>query len=162
MTESTATDPPTTDPPSSGPHTTVVAVNLAGTAVGTGWGKAHRVAVGQVADGVLVAWAEHEVAWDVSHGLGAEGSHHARIVRFCRDQGVQVVVTGHMGTPMQHTLVRLGCRLVLGLTGDARAAAVTAAAPGLPVVSTAIAPTGPAGSPGLRSTIVIGPPPGRD
>lgn len=155
------TEPTATEPTATGPSTTVVAVNLAGTAVGAGWGKAHRVAVAQVADGVLVGWSEHEVAWDVSHDLGAEGSHHARIVRFCREQGVQVVVTGHMGPPMQNTLVKLGCRLVLGLTGDARTAAVTAAAPGLPVVSTAVAPTAGSGGSGLRSSIVIGPPPGR-
>ena len=80
---------------------------------------------------------------------------------------MQVVVTGHMGPPMQNTLVKLGCRLVLGLTGDARSAAVTAAAPGLPVVSTAVTDqpgdaTGHGGGSGLRSSIVIGTHPGRD
>jgi predicted Fe-Mo cluster-binding NifX family protein len=153
---------PTTDPSSTGPSTTVVAVSLAGTAVGTGWGRAHWVALAQIADGALVGWTEHEVAWDVSHDLGTEGSHHARVVRFCREHNVQVVVTGNLGQSMQNTLVKLGCRLVLGLTGDARAAAVTAAAPGLPVVSTAVPPTDHVGGPGLRSSIVIGPPPGRD
>lgn len=106
---------------------TVVAVNLAADQVGGGWGKAHDVAIARVVDGQVVDWQEHEVGWDELHGQGAEGAHHARIVRFCREHGVQVVVTGHMGPPMQNTLAKLGARVVLGLTGDARAAAVQAA-----------------------------------
>ncbi|MBU4213539.1 MAG: NifB/NifX family molybdenum-iron cluster-binding protein [Actinobacteria bacterium] len=108
--------------------TTVVAVNLVAGQVGAGWGRAHDVAIAQVSDGQVVDWQEHEVAWDESHGQGTEGSHHARIVRFCREHGVQVVVTGHMGPPMQNTLDKLGARVVLGLTGDAREAAVRAVA----------------------------------
>jgi predicted Fe-Mo cluster-binding NifX family protein len=105
---------------------TVVAVHIVAGQVGDGWGKAHDVAIARVADGQVVDWAEHEVAWDESHDQGTEGSHHARIVRFCREHGVQVVVTGHMGPPMQNTLDKLGARVVLGLTGDAREAAVRA------------------------------------
>ena len=95
--------------------------------VGGGWGRAPRVAVAEVTDGAVVRWTEHDVAWDRLHDEGGEGSHHARIVRFLREQGVEVVVTGHMGPPMQHTMGRLGVRVVLGASGDARAAAVAAA-----------------------------------
>jgi len=106
----------------------VVAVNVVGDQVGGGWGRAAQVALATVDGGAIVDWTEHDVRWDLAHGQGAEGSHHARIVRFLRENGVQVVVTGHMGPPMANTLDKLGVRTVLGLTGDARTAAVTAAA----------------------------------
>ncbi len=106
----------------------IVCVNVAPDGrVGGGWGKAPRVAVAEVVDGRVTAWAEHDVAWDRLHDEGGEGSHHARVVRFVREHGAQVVVTGHMGPPMQHTMAKLGLRVVLGATGDARAAAVAAA-----------------------------------
>jgi predicted Fe-Mo cluster-binding NifX family protein len=149
---------------SSSPSTpaTVVAVNLAGAAVGAGWGKARVVAIARVADGAIVDWTEHEVAWDVAHDTGTEGSHHARIVRFLREQGVQVVVTGHLGAPMQNTLTKLGCRVVLGLTGDARAAAIEASTPGAPAAQLPVpAPTSRPGGTGLRSDVTIDRHPGR-
>lgn len=96
--------------------------------VGGGWGRAPRIAVAEVEGGAVTAWAEHDVAWDRRHDEGGEGAHHARVVRFVREHGAQVVVTGHMGPPMQNTMGKLGVRLVLGATGDARAAAVAAAA----------------------------------
>ena len=113
--------------PSTAPAPVVVAVNLIGDQVGSGWGKALQVAVATVADGAVTDWQVHDVRWDIAHDQGAEGSHHARIVRFLRENGVQVVVTGHMGPPMQNTLGKLGVRTVMGVTGDARAAAVAAA-----------------------------------
>lgn len=105
---------------------TVVAVNLAGTEVGGGLGRARTMAVAHVADGQVTGWSEHEVGWDALHGQGPEGSHHARIVRFVREHGVTVVVTGHLGPPMHNTLTKLGCKVVTDLAGDARAAAVAA------------------------------------
>ena len=95
--------------------------------VGGGWGRARRVALADVVDGAVVGWHEEDVRWDESHDDEGEGKHHARIVRFLRDNGVEVVVTGHMGPPMQHTLGLLGVRVVLGAVGDAREAAVAAA-----------------------------------
>lgn len=95
--------------------------------VGNGWGKAPRVAVADVTDGAVSTWTVHDVAWDVLHGDGCHGSHHERIETFVREQGADVVVTGHMGPPMQQRLSTLGVRLVLDATGDARAAAVAAA-----------------------------------
>ena len=105
---------------------TVVAVTLAGTDVGGGLGRAPVVAVATVADGQVTGWTEHQVGWDALHGQGSEGSHHARIVRFVRENEVNVVVAAHLGPPMHHTLTKLGCKVVLGLAGDARAAAVAA------------------------------------
>jgi predicted Fe-Mo cluster-binding NifX family protein len=108
----------------------VVAVNLAADQVGSGWGKAVQVALATVADGALTDWQVHDVRWDVAHDAGGEGAHHARIVRFLRENGVQVAVSGHMGPPMQNTLAKLGVRVVLGATGDAQDAALAAAATG--------------------------------
>ncbi|MCL2422467.1 MAG: hypothetical protein FWD11_01005 [Micrococcales bacterium] len=105
---------------------TVVAVNLVGTQVGGGLGRARTIAVAHVTDGQVTSWAEHDVSWDVLHDQGAPGTHHARIVRFMREHEITVVVTGHLGPPMHNTLTKLGCTVVSGLTGDARAAAVAA------------------------------------
>ncbi|HEY3549402.1 MAG TPA: NifB/NifX family molybdenum-iron cluster-binding protein [Propionicimonas sp.] len=104
-----------------------VVVNESGE-VGGGWGKARRVALATVAEGAVTDWREVDVRWDEAHDQGPEGSHHARIVRFLRENDVEVAVAGHMGPPMQNTLTKLGLRVVLGVTGDARAAAVAAAA----------------------------------
>ena len=106
---------------------TVVAVNLAGSLVGGGWGRAQRVAVATVEDGVVTGWQEHDVRWDLAHDEGTEGSHHARVVRFLREQGVQVVVTGHMGPPMARMLSTMGIRAVTDVAGDAREVAAAAA-----------------------------------
>lgn len=107
----------------------IVCVNVDGDQVGGGYGRARSMAIAAVADGAVTDWNVADVRWDVLHDEGPEGSHHGRIVRFLRDNGVEVVVTGHMGPPMQNTLAKLGLRVVLGATGDARAAAVAAAAP---------------------------------
>ncbi len=106
---------------------TVVALSLVGTQVGGGWGKAQRIAIASVDDGTITEWTEHDVRWDVAHDEGTEGSHHARVVRFLRDNGVQVVATGHMGPPMARMLATMGIRAVVEAAGDPRAAALAAA-----------------------------------
>lgn len=94
------------------------------------WGKAAQVALARVEQGTVVSWRVVAVGWDQLHDTAAEGQHHARIVRFLRENGVTVVVAGGMGPPMQNTLARLGVRTVLGATGDARVAAgIGASAP---------------------------------
>lgn len=90
--------------------------------VGHSWGRAPRVAVARVANGSIETWAEHAVAWDVLHDEGTEGGHHARVARFLQEQGVELVVAGHMGPPMLHMLERMGIAVRLAAEGDARVA----------------------------------------
>ena len=104
----------------------IVCVTVESGEVGGGWGKARAVALATVSDGAIADWREIDVRWDVAHDEGTEGSHHARIVRFLRENDVEVVVAGHMGPPMQHTLAKLGVRVVVGASGDARAAVLAA------------------------------------
>ncbi len=110
---------------------TVVALSLVGSAegsqVGGGWGRAQRIAIATVEDGSVTRWAEHDVRWDLAHDEGTEGSHHARVVRFLRDNGVQVVATGHMGPPMARMLGTMGIQAVVDAAGDPRAVALAVA-----------------------------------
>jgi predicted Fe-Mo cluster-binding NifX family protein len=91
------------------------------------WGRAARVSVMRIEDGTILSAEEHDVAWDALHDTGTEGGHHARIARFVREHGVDVVVADHMGPPMVHMLGEMKIRTVLGATGDARAAVLAAA-----------------------------------
>jgi predicted Fe-Mo cluster-binding NifX family protein len=86
------------------------------------WGRAARVAVARLEGGRIDSWQEHEVAWDALHDIGTEGGHHARVARFLHDQGVEVVVAGHMGPPMVAMLGKLRIVAKLGADGDARRA----------------------------------------
>lgn len=95
--------------------------------VSGGWGRASRVAVATVRDGMLVDWQEHLVRWDLAHDEGTEGAHHARVARFLREHAVDVVVTGHMGQGMQRMLGKLAVRVVQDSQGDARQAVLAAA-----------------------------------
>ena len=107
--------------------------------VGTGLGRATTIAVADVEDSQIRSWEEYEVRWDLSHDQPAQpsaagarpdashGSHHARIVSFMKEHGVQVVVTGHVGPPMAHTLDLMGISVVTGAIGDAKQAALDAA-----------------------------------
>jgi predicted Fe-Mo cluster-binding NifX family protein len=106
---------------------TVIALSLVGSQVGGGWGKAQRIAIATVEDGAVTGWVEHDVRWDIAHDEATEGSHHARVVRFLRDNDVQVVATGHMGPPMARMLGTMGIRAVVDAAGDPREVALTAA-----------------------------------
>lgn len=86
------------------------------------WGRAARVAVARIEGGSVVDWHEHEVAWDVLHDVGTEGGHHARVARFLTEQGIDVVVAGHMGPPMVQMLGKMRIVARLGASGDARRA----------------------------------------
>ena len=90
------------------------------------WGRAARVAIADVEHGTLASWREVAVAWDDFHDQGTEGGHHARVARFLREQSVQAVLAHHMGPDMLHMLERMGLTVRLGVTGDARTAAVAA------------------------------------
>lgn len=91
--------------------------------VGPAWGRAERVALAEVVDGRILDWQEVDVGWDSSHDAGTEGSHHARVATFIRQERVQGVAAGHMGPPMQTMLGKLGVRVMLSAAGDAREAA---------------------------------------
>jgi len=107
----------------------IIAVNISGSLVGGGLGRASTMAVAKVEQGQIVSWNEVPVGWDVSHDDPNldHGTHHARIVTFMRDNHVETVVTGHIGPPMAHTLNLMGIALVDGVTGPAREAAIAAA-----------------------------------
>ena len=84
------------------------------------WGRANRVAVAEITDGVITSWRETTVAWDTQHDQGTEGAHHARIARFLLDNRVDVVAAQHVGPGMQRMLDSMGIRLVTGISGNAR------------------------------------------
>ncbi len=84
------------------------------------WGRAQRVALAELGDGGIESWREIEVGWGVLRETGGEGSHHARIARFLREQHVQAVVANHMGQGMEHMLGKLGIQVRLGASGSAR------------------------------------------
>jgi len=90
--------------------------------VGHSWGRAHTVALATVAQGTITSWRTETVQGDVSKDQGSEGSHHARVARFVRDNAVTAVLARHMGDDMQNMLTRLGVRVRQGVDGDARAA----------------------------------------
>lgn len=90
------------------------------------WGRAARVAVADILDGEVRGWTEHDVGWDVAHDEGAEGAHHARIARFLREHGVEAIAVQHVGAGMHRMLPSMHVRIVDGLSGDAREAAVAA------------------------------------
>ena len=92
------------------------------------WGRAHWIGVADVADGEVRAWRIHEVAWDASHDEGSHGSHHARIVRFLKEQGIQAVVVDHMGPGMVRVMETMGIPLLPATPGDARASVLVAVA----------------------------------
>ncbi|HVB26837.1 MAG TPA: NifB/NifX family molybdenum-iron cluster-binding protein [Mycobacteriales bacterium] len=91
------------------------------------WGRADRLAVAEVVSGVIASWHEVDVSWDELHDQGTEGAHHARVVSFLREQGIEAVVADHMGGPMLHTLGKMGIEVHLQATGNARAAILAAA-----------------------------------
>jgi Dinitrogenase iron-molybdenum cofactor. len=59
---------------------------------------------------------------------GTEGAHHARVVRFLRENGVTHVVVDHMGAGMRHTLGKLGIEILPVRSPFAREAVVLAVA----------------------------------
>lgn len=92
------------------------------------WGRAARVAILEVQDGAVAGWQEFDVGWDVLHDVGTEGGHHARVARFLQEHSVQTVVAQHMGPDMLHMLGQMGLTVRLGVSGDARQAAIAGSA----------------------------------
>ena len=90
------------------------------------WGRAGRVAIADVTGGQVRGWQEFAVAWGILHDQGTEGAHHARIARFLRDNQVQAIAAHHVGPGMERMLGSMDIRVVTGVSGDARKAALTA------------------------------------
>lgn len=95
--------------------------------VSSGFGKAIRMAVGKVESGRLVDWQVHEVGWDVLHDQSEHGQHHARIVRFLKENEVERVMCIRMGDSMRNTIQKMGLQLVQVGPMDAREAVIQAA-----------------------------------
>ncbi len=87
--------------------------------IGPSWGRAASVAVANVDGDEIRSWQELDVGWDRLHDEGTEGSHHARIALFIREQNVEAVSAGHMGPPMENMLGKLGVAVHLGESGSA-------------------------------------------
>ncbi|WP_316669568.1 NifB/NifX family molybdenum-iron cluster-binding protein [uncultured Propionibacterium sp.] len=96
----------------------VVGLALDANGMVCGLGRAPRMAVAAVENGRVVDWRIEETNWDVLHDQGEHGRHHARIVRFMRQNGIDVAAAGHMGPPMINTLGRLGLAVVVGVPAD--------------------------------------------
>lgn len=86
------------------------------------WGRADWVAIADVQNGKIHAWREIEVSWSRLHDEGTEGSHHARVVKFLKEHGVEAVVANHMGDGMTRMLKTMSIPVRLGAAGDARTA----------------------------------------
>jgi predicted Fe-Mo cluster-binding NifX family protein len=84
------------------------------------------VALADVADGEIAGWTVHEVDWDGLHDAGSHGSHHARVIRFLREQRVEAVVAPHMGEGMARMLTSAGLPVLPASPGDARASVLAA------------------------------------
>ena len=108
----------------------IIAVNTEGDEVGGGLGRAATMAVADVQDGQIVSWTETPVGWDVLHDdpTSNHGAHHARIAKFMKDNKVEVIVSGHIGPPMAHTLGLMQIHMFVGAEGLAREAVLVAAA----------------------------------
>jgi len=94
------------------------------------WGRADWVALADVVDGEIASWQEVEVSWSRLHDEGTPGSHHARVVTFLREHGVEAVVVDHIGDGMVRMLDTLGLPVHSGAAGDARAAVKAASLKG--------------------------------
>ena len=110
--------------------TTVACVPVTGDGqVDAHCGRAARVAIAGVADGVLVAWQEFAVGWDRLHEIEPDGTHHARVARFLRAHDVQVVVARVMGPDMLRMLEEIGVAVRLTPADDARHAVLAMTSP---------------------------------
>jgi len=92
------------------------------------FGRAPRVAVAEVVDGAVVSWAEHQVDWDVLHDEGTHGAHHARVMTFLKENGVEAVVSAEMGPGMARMLDTAKIPVLLASPGDAKASVLAAIA----------------------------------
>lgn len=91
------------------------------------WARTERVALADVTPAGIESWREIDVDWGRLRETGTEGSHHARVARFLRENNVEAVAARHIGSDMAHMLSKLGIAVHLGASGNARQAALHAA-----------------------------------
>ncbi|MGV8848822.1 MAG: NifB/NifX family molybdenum-iron cluster-binding protein [Propionibacteriaceae bacterium] len=84
------------------------------------WGRAHWVAVADIADAAIAGWQVYEVSWDDLHDAGTHGSHHARIVTFLKEQQIEAIVVDHVGEGMQRLLATMSIPMLQATPGDAK------------------------------------------
>lgn len=94
----------------------------------TRFGRAHWVAVAEVDEGQIGSWQVHEVAWDVLHDEGTHGAHHARVVTFLKEHGIEAVVAAEMGPGMARMLQSAKLPILPASPGDAKASVLAALA----------------------------------
>jgi predicted Fe-Mo cluster-binding NifX family protein len=87
------------------------------------WGRADWIAIADVVNHEILSWREVKVSWSTLHDQGTDGSHHARVVKFLKDQKIEAIVVNHMGDGMTRMLETMKIPVQLGAIGDARAAA---------------------------------------
>lgn len=68
----------------------------------------------------MTQWQVHEVSWDDLHDSGTHGSHHARIVTFLKEHGIQAIVVDHVGEGMQRMLATMTIPTLPATPGDAK------------------------------------------
>jgi len=86
------------------------------------WGRADWIAIADIVDGEIKSWQEIEVSWSTLHDEGTDGSHHARVVKFLKEQKIESIVANHMGDGMTRMLETMKIPVHLGAAGNARAA----------------------------------------
>ncbi|MBP3222712.1 MAG: NifB/NifX family molybdenum-iron cluster-binding protein [Actinomycetaceae bacterium] len=86
------------------------------------WGRAHFLAIAETdADtDKLVGWEVTAVRWDELHDSGEPGTHHGRIIKFLKENAVDIVVCHHMGPGIAHSIDKMGIMIVKDAAGDAR------------------------------------------
>ena len=101
-----------------------VAITVSGD-VAPRWGRADRVAVAAVSDGIIRDWREFEVGWSTEHDASTEGAHHARIATFLLDNKITAVAVQHLGPGMQRMLDTMNITVLADRSGPARDAVIT-------------------------------------
>jgi predicted Fe-Mo cluster-binding NifX family protein len=90
------------------------------------FGRAHWVAVAEVEEGQIASWQVHEVSWDVLHDESPHGVHHARVMTFLKEHGVEAVVSAEMGAGMARMLESAKLLVLPARPGDAKASVLGA------------------------------------
>ena len=99
-----------------------------GGGIGPSWGRAAQVAVADVKSGGIVSWQVCDVGWDALHDQGTHGAHHARIVTFLREHGVEAIAVRGMGEGMVRVMDAMGIPVWFDADGPAREVVIAVAA----------------------------------